>query len=98
MDWNDSGKYPCWWHLTLINRLQHDTAPAIKQFENNCMKLYQDNCHLLVSGHNHETFWPKIGEAKVWESNKPKLLGVVIDRNLNFDEYVFDLCKKKKSW
>ena len=60
------------------------------------MKLYQDNCHLLVSGHNHETFWPKIGEAKVWESNKPKLLGVVIDRNLNFDEYVFDLCKKKK--
>ena len=23
-----------------------------------------------------------------------KLLGAVIDRNLNFDEYVFDLCKK----
>ena len=23
-----------------------------------------------------------------------KLFGVVIDRNLNFDEYIFDLCKK----
>ena len=28
------------------------------------------------------------------ESNKQKLLGVVIDKNLNFDEYVFDLCNK----
>ena len=37
---------------------------------------------------------PRISETKIWESNKQKLLGVVIDRNLNFDEYVFDLCKK----
>ena len=33
-------------------------------------------------------------KLKVWESNKQKLLGVVIDRNLNFDEYIFDLCEK----
>ena len=31
---------------------------------------------------------------KIWESNKRKLLGDVIDRNLNFDEHIFDLCKK----
>ena len=36
----------------------------------------------------------RCGETKIWESNKQKLLGVVIDRNLNFDEYVFDLCIK----
>ena len=60
------------------------------------MKLNQDKCYLLVSGHKHETFWSKIGETKIWESNKQKLLGVVIDRNLSFDEYVFVLCKK--SW
>ena len=58
-------------------------------------KLNQDKCHLLVSGRKHETLWAnKIGETKIWESNKQKLFGVVIDRNLNFDEYVFDLCKK----
>ena len=28
------------------------------------------------------------------KSNKQKLVGVVIDRNLNFYEYVFDFCKK----
>ena len=50
---------------------------------------------LTCSGHKHETVWAnKIGETKIWESNKQKLLGVVIDRNLNFDKYVFDLCKK----
>ena len=78
----------------MINRLEHDTALAVEWFENNFMKLNQDKCHLLVSGHKHETVWAKIGETKIWESNKQKLLGVVIDRNLNFDEYVFDLCKK----
>ena len=78
----------------LINRLEHDTSLAVEWFENNFMKVNQDKCHLLVSGHKHETVWAKIGETKIWESNKQKLLGVVIDRNLNFDECVFDLCKK----
>ena len=78
----------------LINRLEHDTALAVEWFENNFMKINRDKCHLLVSGNKHETVWAKIGETKIWESKKQKLLGVVIDRNLNFDEYVFDLCKK----
>ena len=36
-----------------------------------------DKCHLLVSGYKHETVWAKIGETKIWQSNKLKLLGVV---------------------
>ena len=79
---------------TLINRLEHETALVVERFENNFMKLNQDNCHLLVSGHKHEAVWAKIGETKIWESNKQKLFGVVIDRNLNFDKYDFDLSKK----
>ena len=35
----------------LINRLEHDTAPAVEWFEDNFMKLNQDKCHLLVPGH-----------------------------------------------
>ena len=77
-----------------INRLEHNTALPFVWFENNFMKLNQDKCHLLVSGHKHETVQAKRGETKIWESNKQKLLCVVLDRNLNFDEYVFDLCKK----
>ena len=79
---------------TSINRLEHDTALPVEWFEKNVMKINQDQCHLLVSGHKHESVWAKIGEMKIRESNKQKLLGVVIDRNLNFGEYVFDNVRK----
>ena len=81
---------------TLINRLEHDSALAVGWFENSFIKLNQDKYHLLVSGHKHEIVWAKIGKTKIWESNKQKLFGAVIDGNLNFDENVFDL--SKKSW
>ena len=32
--------------------------------------------------------------VKVWESAKQKLLGIEIERNLNFDGHVFSLRKK----
>ena len=34
------------------------------------MKLNQDKCHLIVSGRKAETGLGKIGETKIWESNK----------------------------
>ena len=46
------------------------------------MKLNQDKCHLLVSGYKHENVWAQIGDEKIWERNKQKLLGLQIDRNL----------------
>ena len=64
-----------------INRQEHDTALAVEWFETNFMKLNQDKCHLLVSGHKHETAWANISETKIWESNEQNLLGVVIDRD-----------------
>ena len=62
--------------------------------QNNFMKLNQGKCHLLVSGHKHETVWARIGETKIWESNNQRQLCVVIDRRLDVDEYVCDLCKE----
>ena len=44
------------------------------------MKLNQEKCHLLVSVHKHENIWANIGQTKIWESRKQKLLGVEIDR------------------
>ena len=49
----------------LINRLEHDTALAVEWFENNFIKLNQDKCHLLISGHKHEAVWVKIGKTKI---------------------------------
>ena len=58
------------------------------------MKLNQDKCHLLVSGYKDENVWAQIGDEIIWEINKQKLLGLQIDRNLNFNEYMSSLCKK----
>ena len=78
----------------LVRRLEHDSMPAIEWFESNYMKLNQDKCHFLLSGHKHEMIWANIGQTKIWESRKQKLLGIIIDRNLRFDEYVLNQCKK----
>ena len=51
------------------------------------MKLDQGNCHLLYLNINMKIFWIV---TKKWKSNK--LLG--LDRNLNFNDYVWPLCKE----
>ena len=55
------------------------------------MKLNQDKCHLQVSGYKNENVWGDIGNEKLWESSKQKLLGSDLDRNLNFSEYIFSV-------
>ena len=49
---------------------------------------------LLLSGHKHEVMFVKIGHSIIWENCKQKLLGIIIDRNLKFDEYILTQCKK----
>ena len=56
--------------------------------------LNQDKCHFLFSGHKYETLFVNLGETKTWESKQQKLLGILIDRDLKFDEYVLLQCKK----
>ena len=71
---------------SLINGLGHDSFLATEWFQNSYMKLNEDKCHLLAGGYRHESIWAKIGDARIWESNKQKLLGIHIDRILSFDE------------
>ena len=78
----------------LVNRLEHDANLVIEWFDCNYMKLNQDKCHLIISGHKSEEIWAKIGQTKIWESKNQKLLGVIIDRQLNFDEYLISLWQK----
>ena len=60
------------------------------------MKLNQDKCHLLISGHKYDSMWANIGSSKIWESNDQKLLGFNIDRNLKFNHYILKQCKQCK--
>ena len=78
----------------LILRLEHDSLLAIEWFEANYMKLNEDKCHLLISGHKFEHVWAMIGNARIWESQHQKLLGVTIDKNLKFNNHISDMCIK----
>ena len=78
----------------VISRLESDSIEAIIWFENNYMKLNTDKCHLLIAGNKTEHIWAKIGESKIWEKNKVKLLGITIDNELKFDEHITNICLK----
>ena len=80
--------------FTDVCNFADDTKLAIELFENNYMKLNEDKCHLLVTGHRCDTLWANIGKTRIWESKNEKLLGFTIDRNQNFDDHVFTLRKK----
>ena len=64
------------------------------------MKLNDDKCHFLISGNMNEHLFAKVGEEIIWESAEEKLLGVVIDKNLNFNSHLSKLCENvgKKSY
>ena len=78
----------------LITRLEHDALLAIELFQANYMKLNEGKCHLLISRRKYELLWANIGRSIIWESQKQNLLGIVIDRNLSFDEYILSQCRK----
>ena len=78
----------------LINRLEHDSVLTIEWFESSYMKLNDDKCHFLLSGCKHEMMLAKIGQSRIWESEKQKLLGVTIDKHLKFEEHIVKQCKK----
>ena len=40
--------------------------------------------------------WANIGQSQIWESKEQKLLGVIVDRDMKFDEYIQIQCKKSK--
>ena len=92
---NDTTFYACDKDLSsLINSFEYGSLLAIEWFEYDHIKLNQEKCHLLVSGHKHENIWAKMGQTKIWESRKQKSLGAEIHSSLNFDLCVSSLCEK----
>ena len=53
-----------------VNWLERDANLPTEWFDCNYMKLNEDKCHLIISGHKSEAIWAKIGQAKLWESKK----------------------------
>ena len=80
----------------LLRKLEEDTLTAIIWFENNYMKLNQSKCHFITCGVpcTPELLWLKVGDELIWESKSEKLLGVTVDKKLEFNAHLRILCKK----
>ena len=81
---------------SLFARLEHDATLYIKWFESNYMLLNQDKYRFLFSEHKYEALFVNVGETKIWENKQQNILGVLLDRNLKFDEYALSQCKKSR--
>ena len=78
----------------VMQQLKQRSNIALRWFEDNNMKMNASKCHLFVSGNKRELIWAKIGDDQIGESRTVKLLGVTIDNELKFDEYISNDCKK----
>ena len=92
---DDTNLYACDRDLSnLVRRLEHDSLIFIEWFESNYMKLNESKCHFLLSGHKYEHCFVNIGKEKIWESYSEKILGITIDRDLNFKGQIEKILSK----
>ena len=77
---------------SVINTLETSSVILFKWFKNNFMKANSDKSHLLLSCKQPSTV--TIDDTFIESNVKEVLLGIIIDRDLKFDDHVNNLCKK----
>ena len=77
---------------SLLKTLESETNILLEWFRINEMKPNEDKCHLLIANQNELSV--KIGNEIINCSNSVNLLGIEIDKDLNFSKHVTKLCKK----
>ena len=82
------GKSQC----DLETKLQKASVKLFKWFHENGLKANQDKCHFLSRLDINTKF--SLPACILENSNSQNILGVTIDRKLNFNEDVTNLCDK----
>ena len=81
---------------TLLRKLENDTSILVDWLKNNYFKLNAGKCQLLVANHT-ENVSVNVDNEKIECSDSVKLLGVLVDYKLDFNEHVSKLCDKVSS-
>jgi hypothetical protein len=78
--------------MTLLKNLEADTYIILNWFRFNQMKPNQGKCHLFIADIAHTHYDSKsfiyLDGAFLESEDIVKLLGLQVDKNLNFEEYV----------
>ena len=78
----------------ILKSLEKDATLLSSWFTNNYMEMNGDKSHLLLLGGESIEAIVNISGSLIKESEEEKLLGVKIDKKLNFKSHVNSLCKK----
>ena len=65
-----------------------------KCFHENLIVLNPCKCHYIVIGDNDPSHIIILNNNEIASSNEEKLLGIILDRKLNFDFHKTAICKK----
>ena len=76
----------------VIEKLEKISVDLFSWFTANGMKANADKCHLLLSSASN--LYANISDKVIQNSKSEKLLGVIIDSNLKFEDHILGLCKK----
>ena len=77
---------------SVIEMLEIAATELFQWFQNNNLKANADKCHLLLS--TSETKQMQINDTNIDSCKVKKLLGILIDNKLRFDQHVSSLCIK----
>ena len=84
--------------MTLLKSLESDTNKVLEWFRFNEMKPNQGKCHLIVADVNHKNYDSKsfvyLEDAFLESEDIVKLLGILIDKELTFEDHINWLLKK----
>ena len=73
---------------TLVAKLETSAEAVIKWFEDNCVKLNESKCKVLIRGNKEEVIIASVGQSQIIESYIVTLLGIHIDRESKFDDHM----------
>ena len=77
---------------SVIDKLEASSLPLFTWYDNNFMKANSDKIHIFLSCSEPST--ALIDGSSIESNTKEILLGITIERDLKFDEYLNNLCKK----
>ena len=75
-------------------KLEADACLLSKWFFDNHMKLNDAKCHFMLFGSTASGTSVNVGTSCIEQSDKEKLLGITLDKNLDFKCHVESICKK----
>ena len=85
---DDTVPYSCGYESKeVMQDVEYDCITLVECFRDNYLTFNADKCHLLASGYKKEAMFAQVGDVLIWEENAVKLLVLIIDSRLTFNNH-----------